>query len=38
MGSAYSLAEFHKRFLSLGGVTIPQAEELLLTAAAPKAP
>jgi uncharacterized protein (DUF885 family) len=38
MGSAYSIGEFHKRFLSLGGVTIPQAEELLLTAAAPKAP
>jgi uncharacterized protein (DUF885 family) len=38
MGSAYSLADFHKRFLSLGGVTIPQAEQLLLTEAAPKAP
>jgi uncharacterized protein (DUF885 family) len=37
MGSAYSLGEFHKRFLALGGVTIPQAEELLLAAAAPKA-
>jgi len=38
MGSAFTIGDFHKRFLELGGVTIPQAEELLLTEAAPKAP
>ena len=38
MGSGYSLGEFHKRFLALGGVTIPEAERILLLQAAPKAP
>jgi len=38
LGSAYSLSDFHKRFLDLGGVTIPEAERLMLLAAAPKAP
>ncbi|HKA25354.1 MAG TPA: DUF885 domain-containing protein [Candidatus Eisenbacteria bacterium] len=38
MGAAYSISDFHKRLLSLGGVTIPQAETLLLTASAPKSP
>ncbi len=36
MGSDYSIGEFHKRFLALGNVTIPEAERILLLQATPR--